>query len=150
MKELQSTCAPFRAMHSEFVVIPTREGRKQARKLDVTAIATTSAGLAASMGRDDLSLSRDEILRNICTLCGTTDLPVNADFEAAFTDGAEGIAATIGLAAQAGVSEPSIKVAKQAFSTIFRRPSPASRWRALRQGAPEHRPSKTAAGLPGG
>ena len=131
MKDLKSTRARFRAMHSEFFVIPNAwKVGSQLEKLDFTPIATTSAGLAASMGRDDLSLSRDETLRNIRTLCEATDLPVNADFEAGFADGAEGIAATVELACQAGVSGLSIEDRKAGVLYDF--PSAVARIEAAR------------------
>jgi 2-methylisocitrate lyase-like PEP mutase family enzyme len=85
MKDLKSARQRFKSMHSESFVIPNAWSVgeiRQLEKLGFGAIATTSAGLSASMGRKDLSLSRDETLQNIRTVCAATDLPVNADFEA--------------------------------------------------------------------
>jgi 2-methylisocitrate lyase-like PEP mutase family enzyme len=96
MKDLKATRQRFRSMYDGFFVIPNawNVGEiRQLEKLDFGAIATTSAGLSASMGRDDLSLSRDETLQNIRTLCAGTDLPVNADFESGFADDAAGVGA---------------------------------------------------------
>jgi 2-methylisocitrate lyase-like PEP mutase family enzyme len=120
-------------MQSELFVIPNawNVGEvRQLEKLDFTVIATTSAGLAPSMRRDDLSLSRDETLQNIRTLCEATDLPVNADFEAGFADGAEGVAANVELAAQAGVSGLSIEDRKGGVLYDF--PSAVARIEAAR------------------
>jgi 2-methylisocitrate lyase-like PEP mutase family enzyme len=72
MKDLKATRQRFRSMHDGFFVIPNawNVGEiRQLEKLDFGAIATTSAGLSASMGRDDLSLSRDETLQNIRCAC---------------------------------------------------------------------------------
>jgi 2-methylisocitrate lyase-like PEP mutase family enzyme len=84
MKDLKSARQRFKSMHDRFFVIPNAWSVgeiRQLEKLGFGAIATTSAGLSASMGRDDLSLTRDETLQNIRTLCAATDLPVNAEIE---------------------------------------------------------------------
>jgi hypothetical protein len=112
MKDLKATRQRFRSIHDGFFVIPNawNVGEiRQLEKLDFGAIATTSAGLSASMGRDDLSLSRDETLQNIRTLCAGTDLPVNADFESGFADDAPGVGANVAMAAEAGVCGLSIE-----------------------------------------
>jgi 2-methylisocitrate lyase-like PEP mutase family enzyme len=112
MKDHKSARARFRQMHSEFFVIPNAWNVGEVRQLEKAgfgAIATTSAGLAASMGREDLSLSRDETLVNIHTLCAATDLPVNADFEAGFADDAAGVGANVALAIDAGICALSIE-----------------------------------------
>jgi 2-methylisocitrate lyase-like PEP mutase family enzyme len=112
MKDLRATRHRFRSMHNDFFVIPNawNVGEiRQLEKLGFGAIATTSSGLSASMGREDLSLSRDETLQNIWALCVATDLPVNADFEAGFADDSDGVGANVTLAALAGVSGLSIE-----------------------------------------
>jgi 2-methylisocitrate lyase-like PEP mutase family enzyme len=99
-------------MHSGFFVIPNAWNVGEVRQLEKAgfgAIATTSAGLSASMGREDLSLTRDETLANISALCAATELPVNADFEAGFANDAAGVGANVALAAEAGVSGLSIE-----------------------------------------
>jgi 2-methylisocitrate lyase-like PEP mutase family enzyme len=112
MKDLKSARKHFKSMHSEFFVIPNawNVGEiRQLEKLGFGAVATTSAGLSASMGREDLSLTRDETLQNIQTLCAGTDLPVNADFEAGFAADAPGVGANVGLAAEVGICGLSIE-----------------------------------------
>ncbi len=107
MKDLESERARFRSMHSDFFVVPKawNVGETcQLEKLGFGAIASTSAGQSSSMGRDDVSLSHEETLRNIMTLCSAADLPVNGDFEASFSDDADGVGANVTLAAEAGVS----------------------------------------------
>jgi 2-methylisocitrate lyase-like PEP mutase family enzyme len=112
MKDLKSARQRFKSMQDRFFVIPNAWNVGEIRllqKVGFGAIATTSAGLSASMGRDDLSLTCDETLQNIRTLCAATDLPVNADFEAGFADDASGVGANVALAAEAGVCGLSIE-----------------------------------------
>jgi 2-methylisocitrate lyase-like PEP mutase family enzyme len=112
MKDLKSARERFKSMHDSFFVIPNAWSVgeiRQLEKLGFDAVATTSAGLSASMGREDLSLTRDETLHNIRTLVAATDLPVNADFEAGFADDAAGVGANVALAAEAGVCGISIE-----------------------------------------
>jgi 2-methylisocitrate lyase-like PEP mutase family enzyme len=73
------------------------------------ALASTSSGVAWSMGREDGELSRDEVLDHLRVLCAATDLPVNADFEAGFADDPEGVAANVALAVGTGVAGLSIE-----------------------------------------
>ena len=65
MKALKSRRQHLKSMHGEFSVIPNawNVGEfRQLEKLGFGAIATKSAGLSASMGRDDLSLTCDKSL----------------------------------------------------------------------------------------
>jgi 2-methylisocitrate lyase-like PEP mutase family enzyme len=132
MKDLKSARQRFRSMHDQFFVIPNawNVGEiRQLEKLGFGAVATTSAGLSASMGREDLSLSRDETLQNIRTLCAATDLPVNADFEAGFSDDA-GVGANVAMAAEAGVCGLSIEDRKG--GALYALPEAVARIKAAR------------------
>ena len=73
------------------------------------ALATTSAGLAAALAADDLSVSLETTLANIREICAATDLPVNADFEAGFATEPKDVASNVLLAAEAGVAGLSIE-----------------------------------------
>jgi len=73
------------------------------------ALATTSSGHAASMGRLDGGLTLAETLDHAALLAGATDLPVNADLENGFADSPEGVAETIRLALATGVVGASIE-----------------------------------------
>lgn len=79
--------------------------------LGFEALATTSAGYAFSVGRRDSSaaLTRDEILDNAMSIVEATDLPVSADLEDGFGRAPELCAATIRLAADAGLAGGSIE-----------------------------------------
>jgi 2-methylisocitrate lyase-like PEP mutase family enzyme len=111
--DLAAKRAAFRALHSEgCFVLPNPWDLGSARRLErmgFKALASTSSGLAWSMGREDGEVSRDEVLSHLRFLCAATDLPVNADFEAGFADDAEGVAANVALAVGTGVAGLSIE-----------------------------------------
>ena len=77
--------------------------------LGFRALATTSSGYAASLGRLDGSLSRDEALQHTAQLVRATELPVNADLENCFADEPAGVAETIQLALDTGVAGASVE-----------------------------------------
>lgn len=111
--ELAAKRRRFREMHRDgFFVLPNPwdiGGVRRLEKLGFEAIASTSAGLAWSLGRDDLSLTRDTVLEHLRALCASTALPVNADFEAGFAERPEEVAANVRLAVDAGVAGLSIE-----------------------------------------
>src|SRR4051794_27463022 len=72
--------------------------------LGFEALATTSVGFANSMGRLDGQMTRDEVVEHCRRLSAATDLPVSADLENCFADDPSEAAATITLAASAGVA----------------------------------------------
>ena len=77
--------------------------------LGFEALATTSSGFAATLGRNDGAVSRDEALVHAAVIVAATDLPVSADLENAFADEPTGVAETIGLAIQVGLAGASIE-----------------------------------------
>jgi len=77
--------------------------------LGFAALATSSAGLAWSLGRADNQLGRDEVLARLQQLVAATDVPVNADFENGFGADAAGVAASVALAVDTGVAGLSIE-----------------------------------------
>ncbi len=77
--------------------------------LGVGAIATTSGGFAASRGRLDGAMSRDEVLEHSGELVEAVDIPVSADLENCFADDPEGVAATIAAAIGWGLAGGSIE-----------------------------------------
>jgi 2-methylisocitrate lyase-like PEP mutase family enzyme len=79
--------------------------------LGFKALATTSAGLAYSLGRPDGSnrLSREETIANAGAIAGATSLPVSADLEGGFGSRPEDCARTIEAAINAGLAGGSIE-----------------------------------------
>lgn len=73
------------------------------------ALATTSSGFAATLGRLDGSVILDEALAHAASIVEVTDLPVSADLENCFADDAAGVARTAALAAQTGLAGFSIE-----------------------------------------
>ncbi|MGH4015408.1 MAG: isocitrate lyase/phosphoenolpyruvate mutase family protein [Pseudonocardiaceae bacterium] len=77
--------------------------------LGFRALATTSAGHAATLGRRDGGLTRDEAIAHAAELVAATDLPVSADLENGFTDDPDQTAETVRLALDAGLAGCSIE-----------------------------------------
>jgi 2-methylisocitrate lyase-like PEP mutase family enzyme len=77
--------------------------------LGFEALATTSSGFAATLGRLDGSVTRDEALAHAATIVAATDLPVSADLEKAFADDPAGVAETVRLALEAGLAGCSVE-----------------------------------------
>lgn len=77
--------------------------------LGFQALATTSSGFAATLGRLDGSVSRDEALAHAAAVVAATDLPVSADLENCFADDAAGVARTVALAVEAGLAGCSLE-----------------------------------------
>lgn len=102
----------FRKLHDNFFVLPNAANAGEAKALadlGFKAVASTSHGLALALGKGDLTATLDETLANLHALVAATDLPVNADFEAGFSDDAEGVARNVALAAETGVAGLSIE-----------------------------------------
>jgi 2-methylisocitrate lyase-like PEP mutase family enzyme len=77
--------------------------------LGFQALATTSSGYAATLGRLDGSVSRDEALAHAAAVVAATDLPVSADLENCFADETAGVARTVALAVEAGLAGCSLE-----------------------------------------
>jgi 2-methylisocitrate lyase-like PEP mutase family enzyme len=77
--------------------------------LGFRALATTSAGFAASLGRHDGAVTRDEAIAHTAALAGAMDRPLNADLEHCFAATSEEVAHTIALALGAGAAGVSIE-----------------------------------------
>jgi 2-methylisocitrate lyase-like PEP mutase family enzyme len=79
--------------------------------LGFEALATTSAGLAFSLGRRDGegAVSRDETLANAGAIAAATHLPVSADLENGFGHSPEACAETIRQASASGLAGGSIE-----------------------------------------
>ena len=79
--------------------------------LGFEALATTSLGLANSLGRVDgaLTVTRNEVLQNCREICAATPLPVSADLENLYADDPKEAAQMIRLAAETGLVGGSIE-----------------------------------------
>ncbi len=94
-------------------VMPNPWDRGTARMmaaLGAVALATSSAAHAFTLGRADMGgVSRDEALAHAGDLIGATGLPVSGDFENGFADAPDGLAETVRLAGEVGLSGCSIE-----------------------------------------
>ena len=77
--------------------------------LGFQALATTSSGHAATVGRLDGSVTRSEALDHAAAIVAATELPVSADLENGFADDPAGVADTVRLAAEAGLAGCSVE-----------------------------------------
>ncbi|MET0374911.1 MAG: isocitrate lyase/phosphoenolpyruvate mutase family protein [Rhizorhabdus sp.] len=105
--------AQFNQLHqSGFFLIPNAwDGGSAVRlaALGFKALASTSAGAAWAIGKDDGELSLEEALTHLRLLVAATGLPVNADFENAFADAPDGVATNVALAVETGVAGISVE-----------------------------------------
>lgn len=115
--ELQvNKAVTFKALHERAGIFafpnPWDAGSaKMLTALGFEALATTSAGLAFSLGKPDGegALTREETLANARAIIDATPLPVAADLENGYGDEPGDCAATILLAAEAGLVGGSIE-----------------------------------------
>src|SRR5271156_879916 len=77
--------------------------------LGFEAIATTSGGFAATRGRLDGAMTKDEVLTHAAELAGAVDIPVSADLENCFSEDPDGVAATITDAIAVGLAGGSVE-----------------------------------------
>ena len=106
----------FQAFHSrrQPLILPKPWDAGSAKiltSMGFEALATTSAGLAFSLGRRDAEgdLSRGEILANAQSIVEATHLPVSAALENGFGDSPEEVSKTIRMAADIGLVGGSIE-----------------------------------------
>jgi 2-methylisocitrate lyase-like PEP mutase family enzyme len=104
----------FRALHEgpEPLLLPNPwdvGSAKLLASLGFAALATTSGGFAATLGRLDGSVTREEALGHAAQLAAATSLPVSADLENGFADDPDGVAETIRMAVQAGLAGCSVE-----------------------------------------
>lgn len=77
--------------------------------LGFRALATTSSGFAATLGRADGDVTRDEVIDHIGRIAAATALPVSADLENGYRDAPADVAETVRLARGTGVAGCSIE-----------------------------------------
>jgi 2-methylisocitrate lyase-like PEP mutase family enzyme len=105
--------AEFHRLHSSgCFVMPNPWDVGSARALERSgfkALATTSAGLAWTLGRADNQLTLEQTLEHLRAVVDAVDVPVNADFEGGFAVDPEQVHVNVGLAAATGVAGLSIE-----------------------------------------
>ncbi|HEX4779144.1 MAG TPA: isocitrate lyase/phosphoenolpyruvate mutase family protein [Usitatibacter sp.] len=113
MTSIDKKRAGFRALHeSGCFVIPNPWDVGSAlmlQKLGFKALATTSSGFAWSQGQADGASPRAAVLEHLRALAAATDLPLNADFESGYAADPKGVAESVRMAIDAGVSGLSIE-----------------------------------------
>jgi 2-methylisocitrate lyase-like PEP mutase family enzyme len=98
----------FRAMHdrSKILVLPNAWDPMSARVIEeagARAIATTSAGVAFSVGYPDgEAMPRDEMIAAIARIARVVTVPVSADIESGFAHDARDVAETVRRVIEAG------------------------------------------------
>jgi 2-methylisocitrate lyase-like PEP mutase family enzyme len=113
MRSQREKVEAFHALHAEGCFVmpnPWDVGTAVTlEKMGFTALATTSAGHAWSLGRPDTGVFRNEALEHLRQIADAVDLPVNADFEGGFTDEPHGVGVNVKLAAATGIAGLSIE-----------------------------------------
>jgi 2-methylisocitrate lyase-like PEP mutase family enzyme len=114
MTEQAEKARRFLALHhgERPLLLPNPWDRGSARllaSLGFEALATTSSGYAATLGRLDGSVTRDEAVDHAASIVQATDLPVSADLENAFADDPDEVAETLRLALGAGLAGCSVE-----------------------------------------
>src|SRR5215469_10150547 len=101
----------FRALHEQkggFIMPNAWDGLSALllKQAGFEALGTSSAALAASLGRLDgrHAISREEHLANAQLIGGITGLPVNGDFEDGYGAGPSDVAATVQMAIERGLA----------------------------------------------
>ena len=79
------------------------------QSLGVAAIATTSSGHAASLGRMDQQVSLAELLGHARDLVRAVSVPVSVDAEHCFANDPEGVARTVAAVAETGAAGLSLE-----------------------------------------
>lgn len=103
----------FASLHeSGLFVMPNAFDAGSAKRLaeaGFPAIATTSHGHAATLGKSDLEVTRDELVAHVALLASVVDVPINVDSEDCFPREKGGVVRTVELLAQAGAAGLSIE-----------------------------------------
>jgi 2-methylisocitrate lyase-like PEP mutase family enzyme len=105
--------ADFHRLHSSgCFVMPNPWDAGSARALEqlgFPALATTSSGMAWTLGRADNQVTLDQALEHLRVIADAVSVPVNADFEGGFAVDPQQVAANVKLAASTGVAGLSIE-----------------------------------------
>src|SRR5574341_2240762 len=103
----------FRELHqSGCFVIPNPWDLGSARllvQLGFPALATTSAGLAWSLGRRDNQVPLEQVLAHLRSIAEGVEVPINADFEGGFAREPAAVGANVAAATATGIAGLSIE-----------------------------------------
>ena len=103
----------FARLHSSgCFVMPNPWDAGSARALEqmgFAALATTSAGLAWTLGRSDNQVTLDQALEHLHVISHSVQVPVNADFEGAYAVEPQKVYANVQRAASTGIAGLSIE-----------------------------------------
>jgi len=103
----------FRTLHeSGTFVIPNPWDIPSARLLEhlgFPALATTSSGFAAALGRADQQVTLDELVAHVATLSSAVGVPISVDAERGYATDPAGVAGTARRLIEAGASGLSIE-----------------------------------------
>ena len=128
----------FRLLHQAgCFVIPNPWDIGTARvlvQLGFNALATTSAGLAWSLGLPDHGLSLEVKLSHLRALAAAVNVPINADFERGFATGAREVETNVTAAIGTGIAGLSIEDSTgDPGNPLFELPLAVDRIRAARE-----------------
>ncbi len=82
---------------------------KALEQMGFKALATTSAGLAWSLGKPDTQATLEETLTHLTAIAGAVAVPVNADFEGGYAVAHADVAANVKRAVETGIAGLSIE-----------------------------------------
>jgi 2-methylisocitrate lyase-like PEP mutase family enzyme len=100
------------------------------------AIATTSGGVAWSLGRaDGHGLTREEMVEQVRRIAGAVDVPVTADVEGGYGPAPEDVAKTVEAVVEAGAVGVNIEDSRAPGGPLFDAQEQAERLRAARAAA---------------
>jgi 2-methylisocitrate lyase-like PEP mutase family enzyme len=99
------------------------------------ALATTSSGFAATLGRGDYGVTREEAIEHVTAIAAATEVPVSADLENCFAEDATGVAETVLAGREAGLAGCSIEDWNPAQGALYDIDTAAERVAAAAQAA---------------
>ena len=113
MTQPADRCRTFRQLHeSGCFIVPNPWDLGSARllaQLGFRALATTSSGLAWSLGRPDNHVTLEATLAHLRAISQSVGIPVSADFEGGFATAPEAVGANVAAAATTGIAGLSIE-----------------------------------------
>ena len=146
-KTQKATAEKLRALHAaDLLILPNAWDAGSAAVIALAgaqAIATTSGGIAWSLGRrDGQRLTRAEMVERIREIVAAVTIPVTADIEGGYGPGPEDVALTVEAVTAAGAVGVNIEDSRAPGGPLFDPAEQAARIRAARA-------ASASAGLPG-